>query len=150
MKVKGLHRARETNGDLDLLLPRWRQRAAEATIRADREALTRGIGRRLVRTGFTLVMPRWGGWTSDLGEAAELFSGYYPERSEQMSVAVDVSRRHSADSAVLRTLIEDLGAWLADEYLAVHGRKTARFEASLSGDSDGGASPSHRGHARSA
>ncbi|GAB3803094.1 hypothetical protein GCM10027605_24290 [Micromonospora zhanjiangensis] len=31
-----------------------------------RRALSRTVGRRLVRTGFTLVMPRWGDWTSDL------------------------------------------------------------------------------------
>ncbi len=53
--------ARETNGDLALVLPRWRSRAAGAATDAERKALARTVGRRVVRTGFTLVMPRWGG-----------------------------------------------------------------------------------------
>ncbi|MEV8475831.1 nucleotidyltransferase [Streptomyces sp. NPDC051173] len=118
--------ARETNGDLALVLPRWRARAAEATTNADREILGRSVGRRLVRTGFTLVMPRWGGWTSDLDESAELFGRYYPERVEQMRVAASTGRATSADPAALGTLIDDLGPWLAAEYTAVHGRKAPR------------------------
>ncbi|WP_316316054.1 hypothetical protein, partial [Clavibacter michiganensis] len=56
--------ARETNGDLGLLLPRWRARIAGADDSDDaRRPLVRFMSRRLVRTGFTLVMPRWGGWT---------------------------------------------------------------------------------------
>jgi predicted nucleotidyltransferase len=118
--------ARETNGDLGLALPGWRLRAAETTTSMERKALCRGVARRVVRTGFTLVMPRWGGWTSDLGEAAELFGGFYPQRSEQMAVAADVARRPSASPALLRMLIDDLGVWLADENVAVHGKKALR------------------------
>lgn len=118
--------ARETNGDLALALPRWRTRAAEAATDAERRTLSRGVARRLVRTGFTLVMPRWGGWTSDLDESAELFGGYYPERAQQMRVAAATGRRPSADPAVLTLLIDDLAPWLAAEYTAVHGEKTLR------------------------
>ena len=70
--------ARETNGDLALVLPRWHTRAAEAGTDADRRTLSRAIARRLVRTGFTLIMPRWGGWTSDLERSAELFAATTP------------------------------------------------------------------------
>jgi hypothetical protein len=118
--------ARETNGDLALALPRWRARAAEAVTDAERRILSRGVARRLVRTGFTLVMPRWGGWTSDLGESAELFGGYYPERAQQMRVAAATGRSPSADRAVLTLLIDDLAPWLAAEYTAVHGEKALR------------------------
>ncbi len=118
--------ARETNGDLALLLPRWRARAAEAATDADRKVLSRGVGRRLVRTGFNLVMPCWGGWISDLGQSAEVFCRYYPERAGQMRVAAATGRVPSADPAVLGMLIDDLGAWLAAEYTAVHGEKAPR------------------------
>jgi uncharacterized protein len=121
--------ARETNGDLSLVLPRWRTRATEAATDADRKTLSRLVARKVVRTGFTLIMPRWGGWTSDLGESAELFGRYYPERVEQMRVAADTGRTASADPAVLSMLIDDLGPWLAAEYTAVHGRKAPRPEA---------------------
>lgn len=118
--------ARETNGDLSLVLPNWRSRAAEATTDAERRALSRAVARRIVRTGFTLIMPRWGGWTSDLSESAEAFGRYYPERLGQMRLAAATGRIPSTDSAVLRMLIDDLGPWLAAEYTAVHGEKAPR------------------------
>jgi hypothetical protein len=118
--------ARETNGDLALLLPRWRSRFAGAVTDDDRRALSRAVARRLVRTGFTLVMPCWGGWTSDLGESAALFGRYYPERAGQMRLAAATGRTLSADAEVLRMLIDDLGPWLAAEYTAVHGEKAPR------------------------
>lgn len=122
--------ARETNGDLSLALARWRTRAAGAATDADPRTLTRLAARKVVRTGFTLVMPRWGGWTSDLGESAEIFGRYYPERVGQMRVAAVTGRTPSADPAVLGMLIDDLGPWLAAEYTAVHGEKAPRPEAS--------------------
>lgn len=118
--------ARETNGDLALALKRWRTRAAETATDADRRTLSRAVARRLVRTGFTLIMPRRGGWTSDLNESAELFGRYYPEHADQMRTAAAIGRAPSADPAVLRALIDDLGPWLAAEYTAVHGEKTPR------------------------
>jgi uncharacterized protein len=118
--------ARETNGDVADSLPRWRDRLKEASTTADRRALSRGVSRRLVRTGFTLVMPRWGGWTSDLGESSSVFGRYYPARREQMRIAASVARTPTADPSVLTMLIDDLGPWLASEYLAVHGRKAPR------------------------
>ncbi|MGW2598713.1 nucleotidyltransferase [Streptomyces klenkii] len=118
--------ARETNGDLALVLPRWRARAAGAATDGERRALSRGVARRLVRTGFTLVMPGWGGWTSDLAESAEIFGRSYPERAGQMRRAAIVGRCPSADPEVLGMLIDDLGPWLAATYTAVHGEKAPR------------------------
>ncbi|HJY56083.1 MAG TPA: nucleotidyltransferase domain-containing protein [Streptosporangiaceae bacterium] len=118
--------ARETNGDLALVLPRWRARAAEAATDADRRTLSRAVARRLVRTGFTLIMPRWGGWTSDLDRSAELFAQYYPERGGQMRRAAAIARTPSADPTVLTMFIDDLGPWLAAEYTAVRGGKAPR------------------------
>ncbi|GJF33418.1 hypothetical protein KNE206_61180 [Kitasatospora sp. NE20-6] len=116
----------ETNGDLGLALPRWHEQAAAVTSDAERRALSRGVARRIVRTGFTLVMPRWGGWTSDLADSAEVFGGYYPERAAQMRLAAATARTPTADPAILSILIDDLGPWLADEYTTVHGEKTPR------------------------
>lgn len=39
-------------------------------------------------------MPRWGGWTSDLGQAAQLFISYYPERAGQMRLAAEYTAVH--------------------------------------------------------
>lgn len=122
--------ARETNGDLGDLLPRWRDRLGEAETQDSLRALARGVGRRLVRTGFTLVMPRFGGWTSDLDESASVFGRYYPARADQMRTAAAAGRAPAADPSILSVLVGDLGPWLAAEYVSVHGRKTPRGWAS--------------------
>ena len=145
--------ARESNGDLGPNLDRWRGRAAAlaeatatatATATADsdvravespgaasaREAegrrLNRAASRRIIRTGLSLVMPRWGGWTSDLAESAEVFGRYYPERAAQMRRAAAIALTRTADTSDLGMLLDDLGPWLAAEYLSVHGERTPR------------------------
>lgn len=118
--------ARETNGDLARLLPGWRARLASAASEAEVRRLSRHVGRHLTRTGFTLVMPRWGGWTSDLAESAELFGRHYPARAAQMRTAALTGRTPTADVPTLRLLVDGLGPWLAAEYTRVHGEKTPR------------------------
>lgn len=118
--------ARETNGDLALVLPRWRARAAGDRTDAERTRRCRVIARRLVRTGFTLVMPHWGGWTSDLERSAEVFGRYYPERARQMRTVAAAARTPTPDPALLSLFLDDLGPWLAAEYTAVHGVKAPR------------------------
>ncbi len=119
--------ARETNGDLALFLARWRERiAATADTDEARRPLVRFMSRHLVRTGFTLVMPRWNGWTSDLREMAEVFGAYYPERAAQMRSAAVLGYEPSGDPAALRSYVDDLGPWLTGEYARVHGVKAPR------------------------
>ncbi|MFD9910903.1 nucleotidyltransferase domain-containing protein [Streptomyces sp. NPDC059063] len=119
--------ARETNGDLALVLPRWREQAAAAAgDEARLRALCRVAARRLVRTGFTLVMPRWGGWTSDLTEMAEAFGQYYPEWAGRARAAVDMAYEPVGDAGALRELVDGFGEWLVGEYAAVHGVKAPR------------------------
>ncbi|GAA4917383.1 nucleotidyltransferase domain-containing protein [Streptomonospora salina] len=115
--------ARDTNGDLAAVLMRWSARAAESTTADARLALSRTVARRIVRTGFTLIMPAWGGWTSDLYRSAALFGHYYPERSRQMRIAAATARTPTSDPEVIGMLIDDLGPWLAAEHTAVHGAK---------------------------
>ncbi|MFI1029787.1 nucleotidyltransferase domain-containing protein [Streptomyces sp. NPDC020951] len=119
--------ARETNGDLALVLPRWRDRIGSADDSEEaRRPLVRFMSRHLVRTAFTLVMPRWNGWTSDLHEMAEAFGGYYPQRAEQLRAAAVLGYAPRGDRTVLTSYVDDLGPWLAQEYARVHGVKAPR------------------------
>ena len=140
--------ARESNGDLGPSLDRWRGRAAALAAATEGSAgdssgrdsesrgsesrksegrtLNRAASRRIVRTGLSLVMPRWGGWTSDLTESAEVFGHYYPERAAQMRRAATIARTRTADTSDLNMLLDDLGPWLAAEYLTTHGPRTPR------------------------
>jgi hypothetical protein len=124
--------ARETNGDLGRYLARTRDRlAAPGT---DRPALLRTAARKVIRTGFTLVMPRWSGWTSDLDRSAEVFGGYYPDRADQMRQAVTLARRapgRDPDTPATwepgrALLFDELGPWLAAEYAREIGVKDIR------------------------
>jgi hypothetical protein len=58
--------------------------------------------------------------------ASAAFGRYYPERREQMEPAAEAAQATTADREALGMLIDDLGPWLAAEYLATHGRKTPR------------------------
>ncbi|WP_037676924.1 nucleotidyltransferase domain-containing protein [Streptomyces griseus] len=119
--------ARETNGDLALVLPRWRERIAAAEDSEEaRRPLVRFMSRRLVRTAFTLVMPRWNGWTSDLHEMADVFAAYYPDRARQLRAVAVRGYEPTGDAEVLRSYVDDLGPWLAAEYARVHGVKAPR------------------------
>lgn len=128
--------ARETNGDIALLLERWRGRIAglaaqdadDPTAEGARRAAVRGISRHLVRTGFTLVMPRWNGWTSDLHEMAEAFGAYYPDQAARMRALAVAGYEPTSDIDALLASVEGLGTWLAEEYARVHGVKAPRDE----------------------
>jgi uncharacterized protein len=108
--------ARGTNGNFRLLLDDRRQRLADTT---DPEAIAfvcRGIMRKIVRTGFTLVMPRYRGWTSDLERSAVVFATYYPEQRGAMHAALALARSPSADKRSVLAILDTLGEWLGEEY----------------------------------
>jgi uncharacterized protein len=105
--------ARDTNGDIAVFLDRTRGNLDRG---GDTRRLCRSVTRKLVRTGFTLVMPRWGGWTSELSDMAEVFGRYYPAQAQAMAGAAVLARSPAGDGAVLTGLIDGLGGWLAQEF----------------------------------
>ncbi|WP_067598476.1 nucleotidyltransferase [Nocardiopsis listeri] len=116
--------ARQTNGDLHRVLPRWRHALTQARTDTDLSVLARRVGRRLVRTGFTLTMPTWGGWTSDLHLATDLFSHHHPHQTDLMRLALRTATRPTPDPTPLHRLLDDLAPWLETTYTATHGRKS--------------------------
>lgn len=72
--------------------------------------------RKIVRSAFTLVMPRYGGWTSDLAPCARIFAAYYPTREGDVMRARDLARTPSGDRARILALLDDFGGWLVREY----------------------------------
>src|SRR5215213_5248033 len=108
--------ARGTNGNIRALLDNRRRRLVSASDPADVAAICRGIMRKIVRTGFTLVMPRYHGWTSDLERSAAIFASYYPLQSAVMQEALILAQVPATEKTMALALIDTFGAWLANEY----------------------------------
>ena len=108
--------ARGSNGNIRRLLEDRRARVAASADPAEIADICKGIMRKIVRTGFTLVMPRWRGWTSDLEPCTEIFAMFYPGRADAMRTARSLARDPSGDRAVVLGILDGLGSWLADEY----------------------------------
>ncbi len=111
--------ARATNGDIGLRLAAARDRLLAAERPADVRLICRGVMRKIVRTGFTLVMPRYDGWTSDLDRQVDIFASYYPTRGAAMGLARDLARLPSDDKRAVLDILDTLGAWLTDRYDAM-------------------------------
>ncbi|CAL9468166.1 hypothetical protein SUDANB121_02791 [Nocardiopsis dassonvillei] len=114
--------ARETNGDLHLFPERWRA-AADGD---DLGAVVRRAARKTVRSAFTLVMPSWGGWTSDLGRSAEIAGRYHPEWAADLRRTAAAALDPVPDRELLRMVTDGLAPRVAREYRRVHGVKAPR------------------------
>lgn len=108
--------ARGTNGTVGLMIARARVRLTGADGEERMTTICRGIMRKIVRSAFTLVMPRYGGWTSDLGPCARIFAAYYPAREGDVMWARNLARVPSADRARIVSVLDDFGGWLVREY----------------------------------
>lgn len=106
------------------------------------------IARRMIRTGFELVMERERAFTRDLYPAWEAFARHYPEHREAMRKILEIAVVGTRDGELLRRLLRSTGPWLAAEAerrfpLAGDGDPVAaraeakRSEAAGSTDSDG-------------
>jgi hypothetical protein len=58
----------------------------------------------------------------------EAFGAYYPERAQALRKAAEFGYEPTGDANILRSYVDDLGPWLADEYARVHGVKAPRPE----------------------
>ncbi len=111
--------ARATNGNIGQRLVATRDKLMRTEQPAEIRLICRGIMRKIVRTGFTLVMPRYNGWTSDLDRQVDIFASYYPEQGAAMGLARDLARLPSDDKRVVLDTLDTLGAWLTERYDAV-------------------------------
>jgi hypothetical protein len=108
--------ARGTNGNIGQLVADRRARLAALDDPAGIRFICRGIMRKLLHTAFTLVMPRYGVWTSDLDRSAALFGRYYPTWRAAMEIVLRLAREPSGDKAVVLAILDTTGAWLVGEY----------------------------------
>ncbi len=73
------------------------------------------IARRLVRSGFELVMEQEGSFTRDLYPCYEVFAKYFPEQQRSMRKALELAIQPSSNRAGLVVFLDLLGGWLVTE-----------------------------------
>lgn len=101
--------------DRDLAETRAALRSPADLARRSARARCGGIARRLVRTGFELVMEREGRYTRDLGLCCDRFGAYYPDRAGLLCQALDLALRPSGNRAGLLVFLQKFEPWLAIE-----------------------------------
>ena len=90
------------------------------------------IAKRMVRSGFELVMSRMGCYTRDLVTCYELFARHYPDRAADMEDVLSLALSETADRERCIRAIEQVGDWLYGEVCAEYG--AARIEQLMSGN----------------
>jgi len=71
--------------------------------------------RKIVRTGFCLVMAQEESWTTDLNNSYEIFSKYYPKQSTEMKKALLLAKKPTTNVKELEKFLIDFGSWLSKE-----------------------------------
>jgi hypothetical protein len=97
-------------------LPRAVPEATERLARAYDASTVRWIMKRLLRTGYELVMERERAYTRDLYYCWQGFSRHYPGRSRDMRRALELAVDPSdGDAAEALSLLRGLGSWEVSE-----------------------------------
>lgn len=73
------------------------------------------IMKRIIRSGFELVMERSQKYTRDLYPCYEGFSGYYPEKKEEMYEVLELAIEPTSDKKEIIAILDNLGNWLVKE-----------------------------------
>ncbi|MDP2585927.1 MAG: nucleotidyltransferase domain-containing protein [Candidatus Levybacteria bacterium] len=71
--------------------------------------------RKIVRTGFCLVMEQEQSWTTDLKKSCEIFSKYYPKQSANMKKALALAKKPTTNTKELGEFLKAFGSWLTEE-----------------------------------
>ncbi len=99
--------AKAFNGDLGKLIKSCLQKPEKDKIHS--------IMRKIVRTGFSLVIEEEKSWTTDLKKSYEVFSKYYPEKSTEMKQALKWAQKPPLNMKIAVKFLEDFGTWISKE-----------------------------------
>ncbi|NYF81358.1 nucleotidyltransferase domain-containing protein [Granulicella arctica] len=113
--------ARGFNGDYAIDTQATLNELGETNQPAIAQAVMRRICRKTVRTGFSLVMPRLGRWTTELETSFEYFCRYYPEKRTSMTLILDWIQRPPEDKTEFLRTVTPLAEWLTTEFDRVIG-----------------------------
>jgi uncharacterized protein len=92
------------------------------------------ISKRLVRSGFELVMERAGCYTRDLAACRDLFAAYHPQQAAVMDEALSLALSTRGDHERCLRVLDQLGDWLHEAVCAEYG--AARIQQLLTSPSE--------------
>ncbi|MDQ5912537.1 MAG: uncharacterized protein QG568_752 [Patescibacteria group bacterium] len=118
--VPAFHPSKEVakgfNGDIGERLEFYKDKIEKETSELELKKLSQEVSKKIVRTGFSLVMPRSGSWSTDLQSSFDIFAYYYPERTSEMKTALDWARGVSVEKSAVIEFIKIFGQWLSEEF----------------------------------
>lgn len=107
--------AKAFNGDIEKHIKTVLEQLKSTHNPQEARAICSSIMRKIVRTGFCLVMEQEQSWTTDLKKSYEIFSKYYPKQSAGMKKALSLAQRPTTNTKELGKFLEDFGSWLSEE-----------------------------------
>lgn len=73
------------------------------------------IMKRIIRSGFELVMERSQKYTRDLYPCYDEFSKYYPDKKEEMYRSLELAINPISDKNIILDILDNFGGWLVNE-----------------------------------
>lgn len=107
--------AKAFNGDIEKHIKTVLEQLKSTHNPQEVRAICSGTMRKIVRTGFCLVMEQEQAWTTDLKKSYEIFSKYYPKQLVGMKKALLLTQKPTTNTKKLGKFLEDFGSWLSEE-----------------------------------
>ncbi|KDM91554.1 hypothetical protein [Photobacterium galatheae] len=108
--------AKSFNGPLEPILTEYRQKITRTRVMAHYLDYCEYIGKKMLWTGFTLVMHREKTLALSLKDATACFLKVYPEKSLDAERATMLANRIQVPKKATLFLMQHFGLWLADEW----------------------------------
>lgn len=108
--------AYEFNGDLEKYLKNAQDKLRKTVNKSEHILLAKSIMKKIVRTAFSLVMPRDNSWSTDLEVMSQKFIQYYPDRKKEVLTALRWTKSLPRNRKLLFQFMNDFGGWLVGEF----------------------------------
>lgn len=108
--------AYEFNGDLNKNLKKVKDKFKKTVNSAEYLLLMKSTMKKMIRTAFSLVMPRDKSWTTDLKTMSKAFIKYNPEKEDDILTALKWTKSLPQERKLVFKFIDDFGGWLIREF----------------------------------
>lgn len=116
--VEGIH-------SIEASIKQFRRAAGKPLDAAQTRKLCQWLMKKIVRTGFLLVVERERSFTRDLYPSYVAFSTHYPQQAPSMRTALELSIDPVDDIDELRSFVDDFGAWMVARVLEAYPIRSA-------------------------